>query len=128
MSIYLCGGINGLSDGDCKDWREEAKRLLAPLECLDPMRRDYRGREAGLANEIVKNDLDDIRQCTCVLVNASRPSRGTAMEIRIAAEMGRPVVAFGAGDRPSPWLVYHAELQPSLHLAVERVLEIAKCS
>jgi len=43
-TTYLCGGINGLNDSQCKNWREEAKELLG-TETLDPMRNDYRGIE-----------------------------------------------------------------------------------
>lgn len=28
MTTYLCGGINGLSDAECRDWRAVAKELL----------------------------------------------------------------------------------------------------
>ena len=46
-TVYLCGGINGLSDEDCTDWREATKaELYNHFNFLDPMRRDYRGREA----------------------------------------------------------------------------------
>ena len=45
-TVYLCGGINGLTDGECNDWRTMAKEQIKGHEFLDPMRRDYRGREA----------------------------------------------------------------------------------
>jgi hypothetical protein len=103
---YLCGGINGLGDADCRDWREVAKSLLK-TETLDPMRRDYRGREAEAVREIVEGDLEDIAQSDYVLVNATRPSWGTAMEIVYAAQCGKTVVAFTGGAPISPWLRYH---------------------
>ena len=106
MVIYLCGGINGLSDADCRDWREVAKSLLTG-ETLDPMRRDYRGREDESVDAIVREDLEDIHASFYVLVNATRPSWGTAMEIAYAYTMRRPIVAF-VGEAPvSPWLRYH---------------------
>jgi len=43
MKIYLAGGINGLSDQECREWREKAKGLLPGHAILDPMDRDYRG-------------------------------------------------------------------------------------
>lgn len=108
-TTYLCGGINGLSDAQCRDWREVAKGLLL-TETLDPMRRDYRGREDDSVVEIVNGDLRDIRDSDYVLVNATRPSWGTAMEIVYAAREGKPVVAF-VGDAPqvSPWVRFHCE-------------------
>jgi hypothetical protein len=94
--VYLCGGINGLSDADCRDWRETAKESITPGRCIDPMVRDYRGREDECVNEIVEGDLADIRASGVVLVNASRASWGTAMEIVIARGLRKRVMAFMA--------------------------------
>ena len=107
--IYLCGGINGLSDADCRTWRERAAELLPEHEVVDPMRRDYRGQEAGNAANIVLADLDDIETCDAVIVNATRPSWGTAMEIVYADQYEVPVFAFLGKDPhfASPWLTYH---------------------
>jgi nucleoside 2-deoxyribosyltransferase len=106
MIVYLCGGINGLSDAECRDWREVAKESLT-ADTLDPMRRDYRGKEDESVHEIVRGDLVDIRNSDWVLVNATRPSWGTAMEIVYAYEMRKPVIAFVGDSRVSPWLRYH---------------------
>ena len=118
--VYLCGGINKLSDSECKDWREEAKRLLTDYETLDPMRRDYRGVEGDHVKDLVAGDLQDIAACNVVLVRAEVPSWGTAMEIVYAKLLGKEVVAFGAGSRPSPWLMYHTEghIAPTLQEAI----------
>lgn len=112
--VYLCGGINGLSDSDCTDWREYAKtRLLHGT--LDPMRRDYRGKEDESVSEIVKGDLDDIAECPTILVNATRPSWGTAMEIVYAFGLGKRIICWTGDARISPWLRYHSTvLFPSL--------------
>lgn len=119
FKIYLCGGINKLSDADCRDWREAAKTRLFPAHCIDPMRRDYRGKEAMSVKAIVAGDMADIRACDVVLANATRPSWGTAMEIRIAYELGKFIVAFGAGEKPSPWLVHHCQMEETLELATD---------
>lgn len=116
MTVYLCGGINGLSDAECRDWREVAKELLKG-DTLDPMRRDYRGKEDESVNEIVLGDLEDIRRSDALLVNATRPSWGTAMELVYAFQRGssskpgvagKPIVAFVGDSRVSPWLRYHS--------------------
>lgn len=104
-NVYLCGGINGLSDADCVDWRELAKGLLT-AGTVDPMRRDYRGVEDSNVDQIVELDLADIDVCSHILVNAERPSWGTAMEIVYAYLRGKKIVAFCSG-RVSPWLRYH---------------------
>lgn len=104
---YLCGGINGLSDAECRDWREVAKEFLT-TDTLDPMRRDYRGRENESFRDIVQGDLDDIAASDFVLVNATKPSWGTAMEVVYAAQARKVIVVF-TGDAPrSPWLRYHS--------------------
>ena len=109
-TVYLAGGINGLSDEEAKGWRNAAARELVSLyDILDPMVRDYRGVEAQNVEEIVTGDLLDISISDIVLVRAERPSWGTAMELVYAKEMGKYVIAFGAGERPSPWLVFHAD-------------------
>ena len=111
MTVYLCGGINGLGDSDCKDWRDEAFRTLsaAGVATLDPMRRDYRGKEADSVSEIIAGDLEDIEASDVMLVNAARPSWGTAMETLYAFRtLGKRVVLFNTPPNPSPWLVGHS--------------------
>jgi nucleoside 2-deoxyribosyltransferase len=107
--IYLCGPINGRSDGDARDWRERVKAAWHG-QCLDPMRRDYRGRETepGMAAEIVAQDLADIDAADGLIVYFDRPSVGTAMEVFYAARQGKPVALVNATVQPlSPWLVHH---------------------
>ena len=127
LRVYLCGGIAGLSDDECRGWRQRAKDMLSPIcVTLDPMRRDYRGREASRFKEVVEGDLSDIGRSDAVLANVCRPSWGTAMEIVIAKRGGTPVVAFGAGDNPSPWLLYHAaQLAPGLPQACAAIVRMA---
>lgn len=109
--VYLAGAINGCTDNECKDWRAWA---AGNLKCaaLDPMRRDYRGRELepGIAQEIVSGDTQDIALSTFVLVNYPKPSTGTDMEVRMAfAEMHKCVVTVIPSDyTPSPWLIAHS--------------------
>jgi nucleoside 2-deoxyribosyltransferase len=108
VKVYLCGGINGLSDDRCRTWREYAKERLIG-ETLDPMRRDYRGVEDQNVAEIVEGDKADIDACDIVLVNATRPSWGTAMEVLYAWERGKPCYSV-ASDPISPWLRHHSAM------------------
>jgi len=118
---YLAGPINGRSDVDARAWRAEAVALLAALDpgtpTLDPMVRDFRGREteAGVAAEIVQGDKADIDRCGAVLLRwDGGGSAGTTMELLYAAERGIPVFVWD--DRPScetrrplsPWVTFHA--------------------
>lgn len=108
--IYLAGPIMGRSDADCKNWREYVKfRWGGPT--LDPMARDYRGREQepGIEKEIVEGDKEDIDRCKGLLVYFDQPSVGTSMEVLYAWQMGKPVVVVNTSGKPvSPWLRYHA--------------------
>lgn len=106
---YLCGGINGLSDSACKDWRSVATTLLGG-DVLDPMRRDYRGIEDQSVDAIVAGDLEDIASSRFVLVNATAPSWGTAMEVVYACQQGKAIAAFVGSSRVSPWLRYHSDV------------------
>ena len=109
-TIYLCGGINKLSDSEAKDWREAAKsELSGAYRLLDPMRRDYRGKEAESVRAIIDGDIQDINDSDILLVNASRPSWGTAMEVFFAASRGNLLIVTVCPDEnPSPWLIGHS--------------------
>lgn len=106
--VYLAGGINGLSDALARSWRDYVKTRLP--NTLDPMRRDFRGREALHVADIVNDDIADIVRCDLVLAMCEVPSWGTAMELRIAHNKARPVYAVIGLNAPaiSPWLAYHA--------------------
>lgn len=127
--LYLCGAINGCSDAECRDWRKTVKEAIGAKRCIDPMRRDYRGREDESVNEIVHGDYDDIKRCAVVLAAADRPSWGTAMEIHYGHSIGKPVIAVCGQSRVSPWLRYHCSvIVPTLAEAIERAaVTLGKC-
>lgn len=105
--VYLCGPINGCTDAQAKDWREYVKTRLP--NTLDPMRRDYRGREMECVNEIVELDKIDVMKSDVLLVNYDKPSVGTSMEVLYAFERGKAVVVVARPDATvSPWLRYHS--------------------
>lgn len=111
MIAYLCGPINGRSDADCKDWRKLATDLLTEkgVEILDPMRRDFRGREDDAVTEIVCGDKDDIDASDVLLVYFDKPSVGTSMEVLYAWEHNKVVIIIDASGKPlSPWLKFHS--------------------
>ena len=86
MKIYLCGPIMDEHDGVASAWREIAKKALSKdFTLLDPMRRNFKDREVDSANEIVEFDLQDVRDADIVLVNYSKNSIGTAMEVFYAS-------------------------------------------
>ena len=108
MRVYLAGPINGCTDEEAKDWRLLCKVLHPDVEWIDPMVRDYRGKEAECYKEIVELDKKDIDLCDLLVVSYTKPSVGTSMEILYAWERQKPVVLVcKAGENLSPWLLYH---------------------
>jgi hypothetical protein len=111
-TVYLCGPINGCSDDEATNWREEVKSALGDrFQFLDPMRRDYRGRELepGIAHEIVSGDKADLEETDIVLAFCPKPSVGTSMEVFLFWEMGGQVVIVHPEPHPSPWLIEHSD-------------------
>ncbi len=112
MRIYLCGPINACTDSEAKDWREFIKThhgLTAWAKFIDPMVRDYRGREHEDYREIVDLDKQDVRSCDVILVMYTKPSVGTAMETYMAWTLGIPVIVIDRSGKPiSPWMRYHS--------------------
>ncbi|NLB60198.1 MAG: hypothetical protein GX806_03890 [Lentisphaerae bacterium] len=125
-SIYLCGPIMDEHAGAAREWRNLArKRLGKQFMLLDPMRRNFKDREVDSANEIVEFDLQDIRQADIILVNYSKASIGTAMEVFYAANnLGKFVVAFSPFpfQHCSPWMVrYCTKILPTLEGAISYI-------
>jgi len=125
-SIYLSGPIMDEHEGEARQWREEAKRLLGEkFFLLDPMRRNFKDREVDSANEIVRFDLQDVEDADFILVNYNKASIGTSMEIFHASHnLGKFIVAFSPFEfvECSPWIVkYCTKILPSLEDASEYI-------
>lgn len=113
VTLYLGGGINGLSDADAKNWREYAKERLDPrFKIIDPMDRDFHSQELANVKEIVGGDKRAILASDLLLVSYPRPSTGTDIEIYYAStpRKGSWVVMPRDGRPLSLWLVYPREL------------------
>lgn len=127
-TIYLCGPIMDEIDGEARAWRKRAHNLLgARFHLLDPMRRNFKDREVDSANEIVDFDLQDVRDADLLLVNYSKPSIGTAMEVFYAAHnLGKFVVAFSpfAFQECNPWMIrYCTKILPGMDAACRYILD-----
>ena len=126
--IYLCGPVMEESDGVARQWRRVAeKELRGDFKILNPMRRNFKDREVDSANEIVEFDLQDVRDADILLVNYSKASIGTAMEVFYASrELGKFVVAFSPFSFKdcSPWMVrFCTKILPSLEEAIVYIRE-----
>ena len=120
--IYLCGPIAGCTDNEAHDWRDAVtEETEGWAKCLDPMRRDYRGKgfvninDEGMPDSIVKEivelDKRDISSCDVLLGNLLPDKKmvGSNMEIIYAWTLGKLVVLVVPEGKPvSPWHRYHA--------------------
>ncbi len=114
--------------GEARAWRTKATEGLQDhFILLDPMRRNFKDREVDSANEIVEFDLQDIRDADFLLVNYSKNSIGTSMEVFFAAnDLGKFVVAFSSFPYKdcNPWMVkYCTKILPSLEDAIRYIKE-----
>lgn len=124
--IYLCGPIMDETPGHAAEWRQVATRLLTPdFILLDPMRRNFKDREVDSANEIVEFDLQDVRDADILLVNYSKPSIGTAMEVFYAGHvLHKFVIAFSPFPFQdcNPWMVkYCTKILPTIESASQYI-------
>lgn len=126
--IYLCGPIMDEADGHARAWRQQAAELLGgEFLLLDPMRRNFKDREVDSANEIVEFDLQDVRDADIVLVNYSKSSVGTSMEVFYASHvLHKFTIAFSpfTFKDSSPWMVkYCTKILPALEDAAAYIRE-----
>ncbi len=109
------------------DWRKQVKEGLGDsFVLLDPMRRNFKDNEVDSANEIVEFDLQDIRDADIILVNYSKPSIGTSMEVFYSAFIQKKfVIAFSPFSYKdcSPWMVrFCTKILPDLDSAITYIL------
>jgi nucleoside 2-deoxyribosyltransferase len=126
--IYLCGPIMDETPGAAAAWRTLAhKKLGRNFTILDPMRRNFKDREVDSANEIVEFDLQDVRDADILVVNYSKPSIGTSMEVFYASHnLGKFVVAFSPFTFKdcSPWMVrFCTKILPTVDDAIRYIRE-----
>lgn len=124
MKLYMAGPINGCSDSEANNWRKSISSKLPGVDCIDPMKRDYRGRELLDYREIVELDKLEVASADCLVVYYSKPSVGTSMEVLFAWGIGIPVLVINAQANPlSPWLMYHSTaVVESIDCAIEKIL------
>lgn len=126
--VYLSGPINGTSDLD-QEWRRIATiNLKLFYEVLDPLKRDFRGTRFNTVSSInlVHQDLQEVDHANVVLANCMTPGWGTSMEIFYAHMKGKPILFFGAGNNPSPWLLAHARNIKTLNAGIAELKRLKK--
>lgn len=124
---YLAGPIMDCTDTECNDWRQDLASVLQTygVKALDPMRRDYRGRQDECYAKIVEQDKKDIDAADIVIVRYTRPSVGTSMEMLYAWEKEKFVILWADQGIPlSPWLIYHCHINVFSRATLVRILEL----
>ena len=144
FNVYLAGPINNCNDEEAYGWRRDLKITFSNLGigCIDPLDRDFRGKEVLNYRDIVENDLEAIRKSDCLLAylwKHDQPYFGTAMEIMYAHMIDIPVVsvmpfptnlkgekllaeAGGKNYTFHPWIQYNSNLVVNkLEDAVEHI-------
>ena len=112
-SVYLAGGITGLTYNKADDWRTAvaAKLEARGIVAIDPLRgKTYEGKatadgshhgdmqghhRVGVGQVVNRRDSWDVRRCDFVLVNvlgAKRVSIGTVLEVGMAYALGKYIL------------------------------------
>jgi len=71
--------------------------------------KDFRDKK-NLAEEIIKHDLDCIKESDLVVALIDKPSYGVAMENYFAKAMGKKVITISKRKVPSPWPIAFSDL------------------
>lgn len=123
-TIYLAGPINGCTDAEMNDWRDDLTGRLSDHTIRTPVARDYRGKEDESVEDIVEGDKADIDASDVIVAYCPRPSVGTSMEVLYAWSAAKAVLIFAPEGAPvSPWLRYHSDAV--LHTADDVVEHLA---
>ncbi len=104
--IALEGGINGLTDDACINWRDHVMDELGGIfDFHNPMDFDCRGREREMEQDLVNFDEAGIASSDILLVNASTGGWGTAMAVQMGFDQGKEIITIYTPKNPiSPWL------------------------
>ena len=118
-NVFLAGPMRGFAQGEARarvlQWRQEI------AECLGEsftVRHAFRGRESHETfpdpKGAVIRDKQDIINADIIIVNDSFPGAsmiGTSMEILLAFQHDKPIIAFGDAHAGDYWMDYHITLR-----------------
>ncbi len=108
-TVYLSGAIDCVDSYHAISWRDAATVALEALgvRVINPLRR---GKEIT-AEQAVDGAMEDINDADIILVEVNDPAGGyigTAIEIREAWRLKKPIIVWGLAFRDSKFLHYHA--------------------
>lgn len=111
-SVYLAGGMQGLTMEEQLVWRNKATEYLQNVECdykvstiNPPTKYNFYESKHLSEREIMEYDLYKLRNSDLVLVSFNNPnSIGTACELMLSKELHIPVIGIYCGKEIHPWL------------------------
>lgn len=107
MKVIVCGAIADKGISKIRKiqslLKEKGFHVIDQISDEDYSKvKDFRDKK-NLAEEIVKHDLDFIKESDIVVALIDRPSFGVAMEIYFAKNLGKKVIIMSKRRVPSPW-------------------------
>lgn len=107
MKVIVCGAIADKGISKIRKiqslLKEKGFHVIDQISDEDYSKvKDFRDKK-NLADEIVKHDLDFIKESDIVVALIDRPSFGVAMEIYFAKNLGKKVIIMSKRRVPSPW-------------------------
>ena len=107
----VCGSIGHGDIGDIRDFqsllKKEGFNIIDHIsaEGMDYSHtRDFRDKK-DFSFKIVNHDLEYVKESDVLVVLANRPSFGSAIEMFVAKNSGKPVILFAKESIPTPWPV-----------------------
>jgi len=111
MKIMVCGSIGYGGIDDIRYFqsllKKEGFNIIDHIsaEGMDYSdTRDFRDKK-DFSFKIVNHDLKYVKESDVLVVLANRPSFGTAIEMFVAKNSGKPVILFAKKSVPTPWPV-----------------------
>ena len=129
-TVYVSGGIAGLSPDDVEDYFRTAEEKLRELglEVLSPIRGKVMDTEVGShyeVNEIVHRDENDVKHSDLMIAYPSDKSIGTIMELYLARKIcDIPVIVIATSPHITGhyWIrSYASKIVPTLEDAIDYV-------
>lgn len=107
LKVIVCGAIANKGISKIRKFQSLLKEK--GFHVIDQVSDKYYGKikdfrdKKKLAEEIVKHDLDSIKESDVVVALIDRPSFGVAIEIYFATILGKKVIIMSKRRVPSPW-------------------------
>lgn len=135
-SIYLAGPISGTLSQGRDPWRRIATAAIHQENsiALDPVRFGLDPKTDG-PQAVVYFDLTVLSTADALLIDATHPTWGGAMELLHAYQARIPTIGFTVleGASPSPWLLHHlagfypGDLKGAISAAIRAARQVFNC-